>query len=1010
MHFNKYFSTAIIVLLSINCGVYAQEVMDTNPASVKWRQINTEGFKIIYPEGSEEKANIVANNLEQLREPVTRTMGGKLPKKIPIILQANNSISNGFVTLGPRRSELFTQPPQDYNFIGTNKWMTLLTAHEYRHIAQFSRSKTGFNKFFYYLFGQNTQAAMAVVSTPRWFWEGDATLMETVVTQSGRGRIPSFDRVFRSNLLEGKRFNYNKQHLQSFKDFVPDHYRLGYFMNVHLRKRTKNAQIWDEVTKSSFGVPFIPFTFSNALKRHTDHFLVKNYEMMMDEMHEVWSNQIADLEPTSFNQINKRESKAFTDYATPQYLEDGSIVVYRTGISDIGQLVRLDHDGKEMDRFTTGVMNSTGMLSAVQYKIYWNEYEYDPRWGAKTYSVIKCYDFSTKKFNRITKKSRYSGVSVSPDGYKLVTTLNTPEGESYLVLLDAISGKEIKRITNEPDYEYAMATWASDGKDIVALKIGDKGKSVIKINVESGTETSIIDFGNENIGNPLLYKKMLFYSSPFNGIDNIYAYDLMSNEKFQVTRSKYGAYSPAISANGDRILYADHTVDGLNVVEIHRNTSEWIPLDKVKDRNINLIEEIVEQEGLSELMQHIPEKEYQSKKYSKLGHMFNLHSWGPFISNDINTVQAGIFSKDVLSTTRSSIGYTYDVIEESGYASAKLSYQGFFPVFDYQFDYGSRKSNSYQWDETTNTVGLSIPLNFTNSKYVKNLTIANSIGVREISNFKNIDDGTTDRNVYDDVNLEDQNGNVVDIITIYQIDNQQLDKGRMVFNDFALTFSNLLKRSKRNIRSQWGQYLLLKHLETIAGEYSGSTIGARGILYFPSPINLIFKNTFVNHSLNFRFGYQIRSVSSELNNYTFRNIVFKPRGFSYPTEKSFETLMVNYEFPLLYPDLSLGPFVFIKRVKANMFFDYGRDEIAQYLYTTEAFSDGQNDYLPNDVIRSRTFSNDYISFGSEITFDFNLMRFPIDIEMGVRMVHTNAINQSNPGGTSIELLIGAINF
>ena len=980
--------------------------MDTNPSSIKWRQIKTEGFQIIFPEGSEEEANKVANNLEHIREPETRTMGENLPKRIPIVLQSNNSISNGFVTLGPRRSELYSQPSQDYSFIGSNQWMTLLTAHEYRHIAQYNRSKTGLNKLFYYLFGQNTQAAMAAISAPRWFWEGDATLMETVVTSSGRGRIPSFDRVFRSNLLEGKRFNYNKQHLQSFKDYVPDHYRLGYFMNVHLRRRTKNGQVWNAITKSSFGSPIVPFTFSNAMKKHTDHYLVDNYEMMMDDMYEIWNDQIADLNPSEFTSISKeRVGNSFTDFSTPQFLEDESIVVYRTGINNIGQLVRLDQNGNEIDYFTTGVMNSTGMLSAVQYKVYWNEYEYNPRWGAKTYSVIKSYDFATKQFKRITNKSRYSGVSVSPDGYKLVTTLNALNGESHLVVLDALTGNEIKKITNDSNAEYGMASWSPDGKSIVSLKITEDGKSVIKINYETNEETSLVSESNENIGNPILVEDYLYFSSPINGIDNIYAIQISTGKRYQITKSKYGAYSPAISASGKQLLYANHSVDGLNAVTMPLDRSTWISNENIKDRNIRLIDPIVEQEGLSNLMGEVPNTKYESKKYSKIGHMFNLHSWGPLLQNNVNSMEIGVFSKDVLSTTKTYLGYTYDVIEGTGFANAKLSYQGWFPVIDFEFEYGERNSSGYKWDETTTNAGIRIPLNLTNSKYFENLTISNSVGIRQISNFERSSGNPGGRDLTFDVPVRDQNNNVIDSIKVYQVDIQELDNGEMIFNDFEISYSSLLKLSKRNIRSRWGQSFVFKQLNTISGDFSGATTGIRGVLYFPSPFQLIAKKLFVNHSLNFRFGYQKKSIEPDINNYSFRNVIFKPRGFSYPTEESFKTFVTNYEFPLLYPDLSIGPFLFIKRVKANLFFDYGQDNVVQYVYTTESF----NDFKPDDLVISGSLASDYISYGAELTFDFNIMRFPVDFEMGVRFVNVES-NVWNKGGSQIELLIGAINF
>jgi len=108
-------------------------------------------------------------------------------------------------------------PSQNYNFVGNNDWLTMLASHEYRHVVQFQRSLTGFNRFLYGVFGQQALAGLAFVAAPQWFWEGDAVATETAFTHSGRGRIPNFDLVFRMNLLEGRTFNYHKQYCARIK-------------------------------------------------------------------------------------------------------------------------------------------------------------------------------------------------------------------------------------------------------------------------------------------------------------------------------------------------------------------------------------------------------------------------------------------------------------------------------------------------------------------------------------------------------------------------------------------------------------------------------------------------------------------------------------------------------------------------------------------------------------------------------------------------------------------------
>ena len=171
----------IVVIFCILSGaVQAQEspTLETNAPGVRWYQVNTPHFRILFPEGFDTQAQRVANTLETVRGPESRTMGTE-PRKISVILQNKTSFSNGFVTMAPRRSEFFTMPSQNYNFVGTNDWLDGLAVHEFRHIAQFQRSITGFNKLLYVALGQQATAGMAFAAAPQWFWEGDAVATET---------------------------------------------------------------------------------------------------------------------------------------------------------------------------------------------------------------------------------------------------------------------------------------------------------------------------------------------------------------------------------------------------------------------------------------------------------------------------------------------------------------------------------------------------------------------------------------------------------------------------------------------------------------------------------------------------------------------------------------------------------------------------------------------------------------------------------------------------------------
>ncbi len=991
----KYIRYLIFLTLSVGVSIGSfstakcQGILTNNPPGTRWMQVNTPGFKVIYPRGFDKEGLRVANVLQHIQGPAAKSMG-KLPHKVPIVLQNANVISNGFVTLSPRRSEIYTTPPQDYNFLGTNEWLDFVTLHEYRHIAQFQHSRQGFNRLFYYLFGQNAQAAMAFASAPPWFWEGDATTIETALTHSGRGRIPFFDRIYRSNLMEGLSFDYNKQHLRSFKHWVPNHYVLGYHFVNHLHRKTGNPDIMGDISGRAFRWPFIPFTFANAMKKETGKTMVRNYEEMMVELKEIWGQQQASLTLTPFKTLNRRNHTAFTEYQFPQELEDGRIVTMKSGIGDIQQLVTIDKNGIEESVFTLGIVNGSAMLSVAGNKVVWNEYHFDPRWRIKTYSVIKTYDVTTKKLTVLTRKSRYHGASLSPDGTKIVTTQTDAQHRHTLIILDAVSGEVIKSFPNTENAFLSMPRWSEDGKSIVLLKTVANGKEVVEQPMDSAAEKVLIPATHENIGHPVLSDNYLFYNTAITGIDNIFVMDRSTGQRYQVTSSKYGAYNPMMNKDG-LLYYNEHTRDGMDVVKATFAIDNCLPIRKIRTIEDSYYEQSVTHEGNETLLDTVPQVAYPVKKYSKLKGLVNPHSWGPLFTNSLVQWQFGLFSQDILSNVGAAVGYNYNIEDRDGLGFARISYQGFYPIIDLEFIKGKRNSDrgtflgqplEFEWKEKGVEVGFRVPLLFTNSKFLRQLQIGNALGLREIDDFESNRSGTSRFVPFNRDNT-----------SLFFRD--ELSNGKLLSNRFTLSYTRLLKRSLRDLNSKWGQRFRVEHYSTpYGGDFSGSLLAARSDFFFPGLMK--------HHSLFFNIAHQRRAEGTTTNGfnresliqdrYYFNNSIPRPRGFSLPNDEVFTTIRSNYLFPLVYPDFSIGPLLNIKRVKVNAFADYGRGS-------------GQNIFVRSDdtnVFATQDFQIDQFSFGGELLFDINLMRFPTDFEIGVRAVHTDT------NGFEIQLLLGNI--
>ena len=982
----------LIISFFVFVSAFGQEssTNQTNPPSLKWKQINTPNFRIMYPQGFDQQAQRVANTLEHIREPEAASMGVK-PKKISVLLQNQSSISNGFVSLAPRRSEFFTMPAQDYNFTGNNDWLDLLASHEYRHMVQFQQSITGFNKLVYFVFGQTALAGMAFVEAPQWFWEGDAVATETAFTHSGRGRIPNFDILFRTNFLEGRTFNYHKQYMRSYKHNIPNHYVLGYHMVSYLRKKTGDPEVWNKIAKRSWNFPF-PFRFSNSIKKETGLDVVHLYKEMATDLKNKWTSELEGLEFTPFEKINPRTTTAYTDYQFPQPLEDGSVVAMKSGIGDIERLVILA-DGQEKSKFVQGPVNESGQLSTAKMRVVWNEYRYDPRWLMKTYSMILGYDFATGRKQIISTHSRYSSAVLSPDGKKVATVESGTDYKIKLVILDYDNDKVLKEFGSPDNQLISMPRWSPDGKSIVALRLTPIGKAVVKYDYETGQSVELIPATEENIGHPVLFGDYLFYNSPYTGIDNIYALHLKTKKKFQVTSSKYGSYNPSVSPDGKTLYYNEQSRNGMDVVKTELDPYYWKPIENVNQQGVGYFQHLVEQEGRPNLLDSVPQRTFTTSKYGKLKGLVNVHSWGPYTNPELSYLDIGISSKNLLSTTTMDVGYRYYSDEKTGSWRANVSYQAYYPIIDVELTTGKRNTNTsvlgrdvnFKWSEEGVSTGLRVPLTLTRSKYRTHFEIGNSVGITHVTDFKNeVSQGGS--------LIRSGTGRIVPATdSLYYVFTDKVSNGYLYSNRFAVSFSNNLKQSRRDFNPKFGQSLTFENYSTpFGGDFKGSLLVARGLFYFPG----LFKH----HSLFFRGGYQVKLISDDLDVYTFRNRLLKPRGYSYPSDTKFYSLSGNYQFPIWYPDITLGPILNIQRIKANLFCDYGEGEGKSYLYEKGN---------PNDPAAFFDSQATYLSGGVEMTFDVNIMRFLPQIELGFRASYLTA-NKFAEKGWTFEFLLGNI--
>jgi len=934
MNFIRIFliSFILLIILTISKNIVAQYyVVGQDPASITWNQINSPDFRIIFPSGYEKKAQEYINLLELSHSSVSLPYLKK-NSKFQIVLHNQTVISNAIVSPTPMHADFFEMPDQ---LTYAQTWSKQLTLHEYRHVVQMQKLNQGTTNILYYMFGDQAIGAIMGVFLPFWFIEGDAVFSETIFCESGRGRSPDFTMDLKAQVLNKKIYSYDKAQFGSFKDYVPDHYTLGY--ELVLEGIVKyGSGLWNNTLNKVARQPYMLFPFTKSIKDETGTGKVNYYKNVLEKRKSQWA--IIDSTKIEADIIIPKKSRGFTNYKFVNPLKDGSIIVEKSGIDDINKFVKVFTDGTEQKLFTPGY-DFNKSLSANDSLLCWNEKTYDPRWTNRDYSVIKIYNYKTKKLTQLTRKSRLFAPSLANNSTKLVA-VNVSETNTYsLRIYDNITG-EILIEFNTPDNLFFMfPRWSDDDKYIVTTVLGDKGKSIIIINVQTLNYEFLLPFSYVDISSPVMKAGKVIYTGSYLGTSDLYMIDVQSKETQKLTNVRFGVSDASFGVVDEKIYFSTYTADGYRIAftQLNSNNKQKVVLGSLKANY--LVDKLVPENKFNLDDTIVPDKKYAVKKYSRPGHLFNLHSWG-LAAVDLNnydfTPGVSILTQNILSTAYGSLGYYYDPNEMTGKTKLSFDYAGWYPIINLSADYGLRRSHyldkdnqtqEIKWMETNLTLGFSLPLNLTKSKWVMVMRPYAS-GTQKFLN--KINEAT--------------------------VDFKENEITSLTYGFYGYT---QLKRSKRDIIPRWGYTTNIFFKHTPFSSSVSKVYGIAETFYFPGILK--------HQGIRIYSGYQYMKNG----NYSYGNVISLARGYTGINLEETFSIKADYILPVIYPDLDIPAVAYLKRVYAHIFYDYltGKDATNQ--------------------------SQLYNSVGVEIYTDWNFLSLIPNIKLGLRGTYRFKNNSTN---------------
>ena len=913
-----------------------------DPPGIRWKQIETNHYLLIFPQEISEDAKRAVNILEGMYVHTGQEMGGR-HRKIPIVMRNRSAIPNAYVTQRPWHSE-WNHIPLVLKEMGTVEWYRLLAVHEGRHMFQYGHLNRRINRLWSFLGGEGTQAIATGLMIPGWVWEGDAVVTETVLTESGRGRQPYFNREIRALLLDGKFNDYRKALHGSFQNEYPNHYYYGFLFSSHIR-RTYGEQAMAEIMNHTTRWPIVrnPFLpLSSSVRRVTGRSISLLFADTMAEMAAAWQSQIEDKSFTPQELLSPPVKDGRVDYLFPGFDANGRLYAVRRGLGEKTELLRLDPGRKsEVIVELPGAVEMTGLQVGGRYAV-WNEIQPDRRWTKQSWSNIILYDLTDRHRRQITQQRKFYYPSLSLDGTRIAVVEFTETRDCILVVLETDTGEFVKRF--QSDSMILHPRWSEDGTEIVFISQDSAGRAISIFDLSSDSVSTVKSSSREEIYRPLFHGEFIIYESPLSGIDNIYAIHRSTGEIFRLVSSRIAATNVAVSPDGLALIFNDYSHEGDRVVSTELNSKSWQAIEDMPYRSDTTVEELVSANHQPEVP--ISMMDYPVHDYNHLSGFFSFHTWGLF--PDVAEPTISVRSDNVLGTGTLFGRSSYSRNEETFYHEVRGVYQGWYPIISGGFVWGERFSpdtvkvslgrGDYatshvisRWREKSFDLRVTLPLLNRRTGPKRDALNFSSTIQRTVMSNRKVSFTWPERDDLPDTTLP----------------NQAAD-GSIFPLSLELNYASELEGTFRDVFPRKGSLLNFAYTSTpFKSDFRGNRTYLGATLYLPG----LFRHDAA------RLSAAVEKKRDD--GYPFRSLVEMPLGHGYLFHQRVTSLEGIYRAPLLYPESGIDMVPFLK------WFRFG--------YLKRVSFDFRAYWLRGE---DEGIETDYFTIGSGITFDVTGFHLP----------------------------------
>lgn len=960
----------IVLVALVVCGLLSTEIVvaqyyswGVDPSSYRWRQMKTEEYRVVYPDTAENIANRMMCYLDAVQDDIA--YGYRYPQmQIPFVVHPANSLSNGMVMWMPRRVEFLSTPEiRGYSM----PWIKQLIAHEYRHAVQYNNLNRGVVKALSYILGQQS-STIGLLFMPLWMMEGDAVMTETEMSTFGRGLQPSFTLAYRAyGSVADEYKNFDKWFCGSYKDYIPNHYHIGYLLSRHGYQQygTVMGNDFAELTSRR---PWMVVSNTWVLKKLYGSSIPELFYSTFRTLDEHWRS-IAEVEQTTVP-IGVKEPTSYTTYSHPLPLGNGRILFLKETLDKPMAFVVVDEERGEERRIAyTGKVSTRPMLDECG-RVWWTEYRRSALFAEKVTSTL-CYMDVERGVPRSVNK-RVNVLYPTPmRGANMAWVEYTSDGRYAVV-------KTAEGVGCRTDLEYGSEihgmAWDNTTNALYVIITDDHGMYIARVDDSEGV-VAITRAAYTTLSDLVAKDGCLYYGSIASGRDELHMYNLSSGQEYRLSSSRYGSFHPMPIDSGYVVATS---YDRRGYMPVRQCVSDAVEVEYASHPPKMLLPEMrpwsvvnLDTVRFDVAAEQEVRKRTPAKRFSRIGNAFNVHSWAPAsydpyaISEESSiafNLGATVMTQNILSTLEGFATWGWNCKEGSVFKGT-LRYKGLGANFWVNGTYGGKQqiynvaihnpeSGELECPEEPELgryysvgAGATLPILMQRGYHISQFAASASW------NFSNGMVANVDELIF-------KNGKVTNIKTI------GYSEGVHLLN-LGVSFQDYVQLAHRDFLPPWGVALAANCGLNPASDDFGYLVVLYGKLYTPGFAK--------HHSLSLAAAYQtsIGGFQSDLveSHLKYKASRLIPRGYTTNDveNNNYVAAALNYHAPIWYPDGGIRGVVYFKRLRLNVGVDY-------------ASFQHQVGFSPEDGLMMRERKH-IGSYGLDLGVDFNLFAMPSSATM-----------------------------